>query len=126
MRLLLMLAACVAIASGQETETNMSCVERLQMPLYPRLAQHAGISGQVTVRVSISTDSAVNMESDGPHMLVPYVERALRASTFRKTCGGKVVQLVFNFDFDEDPYKAVSFRYPNEFFITVPHAPVNP
>ena len=126
MRLLLILSACVALASAQDAETNMSCVERLQLPLYPRLAQQAGISGRVTVRVAISADGAVNVESDGPHLLVPYVERAVGASTFRKTCGGRMVQLVFNFDFDENPYKAVSFRYPNEFFITVPHAPVNP
>lgn len=105
MRLLLILAACGTIASAQDTETNMACVERLQMPLYPRLAQHASVSGRVTVRVAISADGAVKMESDGTRLLVPYVENAARASNFRKACGGRVVQLVFNFDFDEDPIK---------------------
>lgn len=103
----------------------MSCVEQLQLPLYPALAQHARISGRVTVKVAISADGAVKMESDGPRLLAPYVENAVGRSSFRMACGGKVVQLVFSFGFDEDPYKAVSFRYPNEFVITVPHAPVN-
>lgn len=59
-----------------------------------------------------------------PH-LAPAVEQALRSSNFGKACAGKSVTLVFNFVIDEklDPGAAVriSFSYPNQFSIMVPH-----
>jgi hypothetical protein len=120
-RLLLILAACLGVASAQDTESNMACVERLQMPLYPGLAHQARISGTVTAAVSIPAEGAVRIDAKGHRLLAPYVEQAIRASTFRKACAGKSVKLIFNFSFDEDRYKAVSFGYPNQFWITVPH-----
>jgi hypothetical protein len=48
-RFLLIFALCSwpALAqSNPEADSNMSCVERLQMPVYPPLAQQARISGQ--------------------------------------------------------------------------------
>ncbi|HEX5227446.1 MAG TPA: hypothetical protein VFW44_07030 [Bryobacteraceae bacterium] len=123
-RLVLMLLICgvIAFAQSDQTETNMSCVERLQLPRYPALAYEAGISGQVTATVAIPSSGPSHVESNGPKLLAPYVEDAIKASVFRQTCAGKSVRLVFNFDFDEDPTKGIAFGYPNQFFIKVPHA----
>ncbi len=127
MRLLLILALCSwpALAqTNQEAESNMSCVERLQMPLYPGLAAAARVSGSVTATVVISANSSNQTTfSSGSHKLLsPAVDYALRASSFRKSCTGKSVILVFNFvlsDYYPDgKLQRVSFGYPNQFWIS--------
>ena len=95
-------------ASGQtdlNTESNASCVERLRMPVYPGLANAARISGSVTAIVTLAADGSVRatrmeLGAASPtarRLFSKTVERALRASIFRKSCGGKSVRLVFNF-----------------------------
>ncbi len=93
-RFLLTFALCSwpALAqSNQESETNMSCVERLQMPVYPPLADQARIAGSVTATVVVASDGSIQTEVVGHALLSPAVEKAIRASAFRKTCGGKSV-----------------------------------
>jgi hypothetical protein len=136
MRFLLTLALCSwpALAqSDQEAGSNMSCVERLQMPVYPPLANSAGISGSVTATVVIAPAGSIQTTfSSGAHpLLSPSVAYALRASSFHKSCGGKSVRLVFNFvlgeNFDPDKLpQRVSFGYPNQFWISVPPRVVQP
>jgi hypothetical protein len=129
-RLLLILALCSwpAVAqTNQEAESNMSCVERLQMPVYPPLAAQARIGGSITATVVVASDGSTQTKfSSGAHrLLTPAVERALRASAFHKSCAGKPVKLVFNFELGEelDPdhlRQRVSFGYPNLFWISTP------
>jgi hypothetical protein len=128
MRPLLIFALCAWLAlaqSNQGGESNMSCVERLQVPVYPPLARAARIRGSVEASVLISADVSIQTTS-GAHILSPSaVEKAIRASTFRKTCNGKSVTLIFNFvlgeelDRDRLPQR-VSFGYPNRFWISAP------
>jgi hypothetical protein len=54
MRWLVLLAALSATAFAQEADSNMSCVERLEMPVYPKLAEAARIRGSVTATVVVS------------------------------------------------------------------------
>jgi hypothetical protein len=123
-----MLMACVGVAfaqPSQDAESNVSCVERLQMPVYPKLAEAARISGTVNATVVVPSDGPVQMKVAGHSILAPAVEKALRASTFRKACSGKSVTLVFKFvladEFDPDKLpQRVSFGYPNQFWISVP------
>ncbi|MGB6943435.1 MAG: hypothetical protein WA634_02045 [Silvibacterium sp.] len=136
MRFVMILTACLGAAvaqPNQDADSNMSCVERLQMPLYPPLAVQARISGSVTATVAVGSSSSVQTTlSRGAHdLLNSAVEGALHSSTFRKTCIGKSVTLVFNFVIDEKlrpgrfPQRA-SFGYPNQFWITVPPRLVEP
>lgn len=129
MRFLLTFALCCwpALAqSNQENETNMSCVERLQMPVYPPLAAMARVEGRATATVVVASDSSVQSEVVGHALLREAVEKAIRTSAFRKTCDGKSVKLIFNFGLDSDPAKKVSFGYPNQFWISVlPPTPIN-
>jgi hypothetical protein len=133
-RFLLTLALCSwpALAqSNQEADSNMSCVERLQMPRYPPLADQARISGTVTATVLVASDGSPQTKAAGHPLLAPAVEKAIRASVFLKACGGKSVTLVFsfvlgeNFDPDKLPQR-VSFGYPNRFWISVPPRVVTP
>jgi len=69
MRLLatLILAGTASLwtAFAQDTESNMSCVGRLQMPVYPPLANQARISGQVTATVVVASDGSVQTKVVG-------------------------------------------------------------
>jgi hypothetical protein len=133
-RLLLALALCSwpALAqSNQEADSNMSCVERLQMPVYPKLAEQAAIRGSVTAMVIVASDGSPQTKAVGHKLLVPAVEKAINTSAFLKTCGGKSVKLIFNFvvgeNFDPDKLpQRVSFGYPNQFWISVPPRVVQP
>ena len=124
MRFLLTLALCSwpALAqTGQDAEANMSCVDRLQLPIYPGTAAMARISGSTTAKIAVASDGSVEVKVSGHPLLSPAVDHALRASSFHKSCSGKSVTLVFNFvlsDYYPDGrVQDVSFGYPNQFWI---------
>lgn len=119
MRPALLCFALVATAYAQEVDSNMSCVERLQMPVYPALARAARISGRVTATVVVASDSPLQTKAVGNKLLTEAVGKAISASVFLKICGGKSVHLIFNFGFDSDPGRRASFGYPNQFWISV-------
>jgi outer membrane biosynthesis protein TonB len=123
-RFLLTLALCswpAPAQTNQEAEPNMACVERLQLPVYPRLAATARISGSTTAKIAVASDGSFQANVSGHPLLTAAVDHALRASSFHKSCGGKSVTLVFNFvlsDYYPDGrVQDVSFGYPNQFWI---------
>jgi hypothetical protein len=126
------LCAWAALAqSDQDGDSNMSWVERLQMPVYPALANAAAIRGSVTATVVVASDGSLQTKAVGQPILVSAVEKAIHGSVFLKTCGSKSVRLIFNFVLGEnlDPDKLpqrVSFGYPNQFWISVPPRVVRP
>jgi hypothetical protein len=131
MRLALFCLTLVGMAYAQDSESNMSCVERLQMPLYPPLASQARISSSVSATAIVASDGTAQTKITGHPILAEAAEKALRASAFLKSCGGKSVKLVFNFvlgeNFDPDKLpQRVSFGYPNQFWISVPPRVVQP
>jgi hypothetical protein len=134
---LLILAGLPLLA---QTETNIACVERLEIPTYPPLPKQARIAGTLTVGVQLGPDAAVGdissewtpqqasvAKSGG--LFVPAVEKSLRASAFLKSCANKKVTLVFNFVMGESPLQQeirFSFSYPNQFWISAPIPLVQP
>ena len=124
------------------TESNANCVERLRMPAYPKLADQARIQGSVIANVTIAPDGSIQKTAVDimditslalwrKGIFAPAVEDALRASTFRKSCSGKSVTLVFNFVIDQklDPNglpQSVSYEYPNRFIISIPPKIIQP
>jgi hypothetical protein len=118
-------------------ETNTSCIENLQVPFYPPLARLARLFGTFTVSVVLGPDSAVQTISSesmisqtARAIFVPAVAKAIRASSFVHSCGGKTVKLVFYFVLGDgapsDHGQDVSFGYPNRFWISAPPAVLNP
>jgi len=131
-RFLLTIALCSwpALAqSNQEADFNMSCVERLQMPVYPPLAAAARISGSVTTTATIASGGSLATRVVGNAILAEAADKALRASSFRKSCGGKSVTVVLNFVlgkyYPDGELQGVSFGYPNQFWISaLPPVPI--
>ena len=110
-----------------QTDTNMACVERLEIPTYPPLAKQARIAGVLTASVRVGADGSIGNissqfvpESTKSVMFASAVEESLRASMFAKSCAGKQVRLVFNFVIAEPGASTQvnsSFGYPNQFWI---------
>jgi len=103
--LFLLISGLAAVA---QTETNIACVERLEIPTYPPLAQQARVAGVLTASMQLGADGSIveissqfapTHKKEG--MLVSVVEESLRASTFAKSCAGKQVRLIFNFVFTQ-------------------------
>jgi hypothetical protein len=109
----------------------MSCVERLEMPVYPPLARAAHITGAVATTVTASADGLIHVSfSQSAHpLLTTAVENALHLSVFRKDCAGKSIKVIFNFVIDakSDPSRSarISFGYPDQFWISVPTPVMN-
>ena len=122
MRLLLLLM-CLTIAVQAADDSNMACVERLEMPTYPPLANAAKVTGQVVALVTLSADGIRTLETKSgtgkAHpLLAPTIEKSMRASTFSKDCADKMVTVVFHFVQDERlPLPQTAFGYPNQFWI---------
>jgi hypothetical protein len=131
---LLILAALPLVA---QTDTNMACVERVEIPAYPPLAKAARIAGAITASLAVgpngSAQSVTLTTEPGTRpnpILRPSVEKSVGASSFGKACAGKTVTLVFHFELGEkltdSPQPIVSFGYPNHFWITAPPMLVQP
>lgn len=114
-----------------QTETNIACVERLEIPTYPPLAKAARIAGALTASLTVGLDGSaqgVTLTTESgtrPHpILRPSVEKSVGASSFARACAGKTVTLVFHFELGEkltDSLQPItSFGYPNHFWITAP------
>ena len=132
---------CLLILLGlplvAQTEANIACVERLQIPTYPILAAQARITGVVIANVllgpngSVDTIASASDRGKAHPILLGGVEKSMRASTFAKACANKRLELIFNFVIEGTPVQrptesAISFRYPNQFWIATPPLLVNP
>jgi len=138
MRVYLLLLISVSLPVTAQTETNIACVERLEIPSYPRLAGQARIQGLVITNVRLGPDGSVvsitsTSEHGKPHpLLLPSVEKSVRSSIFLKTCAGKQVELIFKFLIGGGPVSSlqwipmVSFVYPNQFWIKAPDIQIQP
>jgi hypothetical protein len=115
-----------------QTETNIACVERLEIPDYPVLAKQARISGVLTATVLLGPDASVlktasEWDSETKKiesLFLREVEKSLRVSSFAKACANKTVKLVFHFVVAGSPVPSpqppiIFFGYPNQFWMTV-------
>jgi len=117
----LLVIALTASAEGQtwQADSNLACVERLQIPGYPALANAARIQETITATVRLSSYGVLAATaSHGEPMLSSAVEQAIGASKFRTDCAGKTVTLIFEFKLgaDRSDEKHI-FQPPNRFLI---------
>ncbi len=129
--LVLILWSTTALAQpAPDSDSNISCVERLELPRYARLAMLAQIKGNVKVSVRLSSRASVEeMTLEGHPLFKSSVETSIRRALFHANCGEKIVPLIFEFDIvrnaSDDPKETVSFGAPNKFWITTePHTPM--
>jgi hypothetical protein len=112
------------------TDSNIGCIERLQLPEYPALAKQARIQGTITATISVpspGTSPKVETAYTGPFertkgIISQPVEDAVRRARFRQGCTGKQVTLILHFELIDDPrtrpIQSVSFGGGNEFWIS--------
>jgi hypothetical protein len=113
-----------------EPETNIGCVERMQMPAYPAMAREAQVEATITASVLLSPKPTVQQQvatqfksktQRAAAILMPTVEKAIREASFRSDCTGKTVALIFDFKVagppSANPKQSVAFGYPNKFWI---------
>ena len=108
-------------------DSNIVCVERLAMPIYPKVLGQARLGGATVIAtVLLDADGHVQSIVSDPRpksqLFVPAVEEALRVSAFSANCGSKSVKLIFDFVLGERSDRSilsqtVSFGYPNRFWI---------
>lgn len=138
-----MLTACLLLitlycASGQpgpgENSSDIGCLEHLEIPNYPPLARTARSKVTQTVKVLLSDQATVqSVESRLQGKAADLLERlfkesaeeALRSSRFSKTCGGKTITLIFDYEPSND-VRLFAFEPPNHFLIRTGSVIINP
>jgi hypothetical protein len=132
--LLLSSVSCAQRASNDSID--MTCVERLELPSFPSIADSARVEAGVTAAVQLTQDGKIETVSMGvgsgmeyaAKLFYPAVEKAMKASTFLPSCGGKTVHLAFEFPFPTrsetgETVQTVRFKNPNRFEIALTPAP---
>jgi hypothetical protein len=100
------LLSCVN-ARAQQTSNpeGLACFESLSTPDYPKSALQAHVDGSVWTWTQVSPQAAVekidsqvvSAWGEGPKLLTPPVEKAIRAAKIKPECAGKTVSLVFRY-----------------------------
>jgi hypothetical protein len=134
--LMLLGASLGCAARPSDSTTDMTCVDRLDLPSYPSIADSARVEAGVSAAVLLSQDGKVEKVSMGPtsgmeyaaKLFYPAVEKAMKASAFLPSCGGKTVHLAFDFPFPTrsetgETVQTVRFKNPNRFEIALTPAP---
>jgi hypothetical protein len=101
-----------------EADSNIACVERLQVPGYASMegtiTASVVVSPKPTVQLQVTTEFATKTQK-AAGALMQAVEKAIEGAAFRPYCAGKTVVLIFDFKMGLEP--GVSFGYPNKFWI---------
>jgi hypothetical protein len=103
--LLLTLTAILVPAFGETSPEGLSCFENLTAPEFPQAALEAHIDGTVWTTTQVSPNGGVDkIETqvvsawgDGPKLLTPPVEKAIRAAKIKPACAGKPVAAIFRY-----------------------------
>jgi hypothetical protein len=120
-----------------ESPSNIECLEHLEIPNYPPLARTGRFQATQTVKVLLSDQATI----ENAHYSLKYTlqgkaailerafaesaEKALKNSRFSKTCGGKTITLVFDYELTNDD-RSFAFEPPNHFLIRSGAVYVNP
>jgi hypothetical protein len=136
MRSIVLFLVTASIAYSQATDpANTACIEQLDIPLYPRLADLARVATKVQAIVRLGADGIVHdIEIQVERNTEPIrgafrnaVERSLRSSRFVPACQGRTVALLFQFSLGEQTgNERVLFSYPNKFTILASAKAVQP
>jgi hypothetical protein len=89
----------------QASPDGLACFENLATPEFPQAALQAHVDGSVWTTTHVSPQGTVDkIETqvvsawgDGPKMLTPPVEKAIRAAKIKPECAGKDVSVVFRY-----------------------------
>lgn len=93
---------------------GFECFEHAETPEFPTAALRAKVDGTVYAFIQVTPQgSADKIDTqvasswqDGPKLLVPPVEKALRASKYKSDCAGKTVAVVYRYSLYGEPVAA--------------------
>ena len=84
---------------------GLPCFEKLAMPQYPLQALRAHVDGSVWTRTQVNAQGAIDKVDtqvvsawgEGPKLLTPPVEKAIRSARIKPECAGKTIPFVFRY-----------------------------
>lgn len=93
---------CNAQAASND---GLACFENLAAPDYPKIALQSHVDGSVWTTTQVTPQGGiekietqvVSAWGEGPKMLTPPVEKAIRAAKIKSECAGKTVSVVFRY-----------------------------
>jgi len=123
----LLVVMCLGAFGCSQRETadssNMMCVQRLQIPSYPPIAQAARSSIAVSAAIKLANDGTVqtvvlegtaNSSPQKEGLFRATIEQTIRASAFDPACANKMVRVSYVFKMDAARDVTASwFGYPN-------------
>ena len=91
-------------------DPGFECFEGVQAPEFPATALQRRIDGTAWVRIALTPPGAIgNLDlkvisawGTAPALLGPPVEKVVRASKFKTSCGGKTVAVAYVFGFSSE------------------------
>ncbi len=100
-----------ASSSPTATPSGLECVDKLETPEFPKAALDAHVDGSVWTWTQVTPQGTadkvdtqvVSAWGEGPKLLTPPVEKALKASKFKSSCAGKTVSVVFRYELHGEP-----------------------
>jgi hypothetical protein len=87
-------------------DPGFECFDHAETPEFPPSALQARVDGTVYIWVHLTPQATVDKIDnqvasswkDGPMLLTPAVEKAVRASKFKSDCASKTVAVVYRYD----------------------------
>jgi hypothetical protein len=120
-------------AGPVQSQSNIECLEHLEIPDYPPLARTGRIQATQTVKVLLSDqadpkiieislpEKSVNLE----RLFKEGAEKAIRNSRFLRECGGRTITIAFQYELSNGD-RSVAFEPPNHFLIRSGAVYLNP
>jgi len=123
-------------ALQSSSEAPLACVERLDLPVFPRVAHAARAIQSLSAAVRLASDGQLERVTfaalepgekrrpDRMALFTTQVEKNLRASKFFASCGGRTLSFIFDFKYPTRSetgrdVQMVTFVYPNRFEVSV-------
>lgn len=90
---------------------GLECFDNLPTPEFPRAALQAKVDGTVWVNVEVGAQGApgkidthvTSAYAEGPKLLTPPAEAAVRLAKLKADCAGKTALVVFRYELHGDP-----------------------
>jgi hypothetical protein len=90
---------------------GLECFDTLATPEFPRAALQEKVDGTVWVNFEVTPEGAVDKietqvtsaYADGPKLLTPPAEAAVKAAKMKSDCDGKKVLVVFRYELHGEP-----------------------
>lgn len=92
-------------------DPGFECFQSVPTPEFPAAALQAHVDGTVYIWAHLTAQSTVEKVdtqvasawADGPKLLTPPVEKAVRAAMFKPECAGKTVAVVYRYELRGEP-----------------------